>query len=63
MVNDLKIYFEKPCQCVCACVYVCACACKCMRVYVRVTKGGLKACVYLYVYACVRVFVLSHART
>ena len=36
------------CQCVGACVYVCACA-KCMRVYVSVTKGGLKACVCLHV--------------
>ena len=49
----------------------CACACKFMRAYVRVTKGGLKACVCLHVsvciYACVSVFVCfvchTHAHT
>ena len=30
-----------------------ACACKCMRVYVHVTKGGLKACVCVHVSVCI----------
>ena len=52
-----------------ACVSVCACACKCMRVYVRVPKGGLKACVCLHVSVCICVcecmvcICVSHART
>ena len=40
--------------------------CMCMRVYVRVTKGGLRACVCLHVSICICVckcMCVSHART
>ena len=49
---------QRACQCVGACVYACACG---MRVYVRVTKGGLKACVCLHVSVCTCVCKCMHA--
>ena len=42
-------------------VSVCVCVCVCVCVYVHVTKGGLKACIFLQVSVCLCICV-SHAR-